>query len=96
MVKAKTKFYLYYALFGILGGLVVIHASLTTSSDGFSIPLTLVFVGGSGMMLTAAYQMLTTEPSAFGTKNDTAGRDMVVLGSGALLALLGLALQLIN
>lgn len=96
MVDEGAKLYIYYTLFAILGGFIVINAILTTNSNGFSYPLTLVFVGGSGMVLTAAYKILTADPSSFATEGDTPARDIIVLGSGALLALFGLVLQLIN
>lgn len=95
-MESKRQFYLFYAAFGVIGGGVVVDALISIGDGGFSIPLGLVFVGGAGMVLTAAYEVLTADPPTFSANGDSTDRPIVVLGVGALLALVGLALRLLG
>jgi hypothetical protein len=87
-----TRFYLYHLSLGVLGALWGFRALVSILTGGGSLPLTLMALGGIGMVVAVVYGLLTSDPNEFAVgRVSLAG---VVLA--ALLTLIGVTLQSIN
>lgn len=84
------RLYIYHGSLSIIGAVFGVNALLSVAARGSSLPVILMALGGSGMVITSIYEVLTTEPADFTIK----AYAIFAVVLGALLALLGVALQI--
>jgi hypothetical protein len=86
------QFYLYHLSLGVIGAVWGLSAVSTTLTDGASLPLGLAGIGGVGLVVAVVYELATADPDEFSVGRVSVG----VVVTGAVLTLLGAALQLIG
>ena len=59
------RFYVYYGSFTVIGVSIGLKATLALRAGQSSIPLWLMAVGGGGMVVTAVYEVVTTDPDSY-------------------------------
>ena len=84
-------FYLYHGSLAISGAAVGVDGLLSASADGASVPVALMVLGGGGLVVASTYNVFTSEPADF----EIPAKNVFAVALGALLILLGVALQVL-
>ncbi|WP_128478451.1 hypothetical protein [Halorussus pelagicus] len=84
-------FYLYHGSLAISGAAIGVDGLLSASADGASVPVALMVLGGGGLVVVSTYKAFTSEPADF----ELPARNVFAVALGALLILLGVAIQIL-